>query len=543
MSGRRVLAEIGRDQDALCEEDRGALLFDLGLGTLQLDACVRTGDVALIVELRRWVGQSLFAPGNGAMTAIFAVNPHRVFLSRVRRVEVFQPIPPPDGKSPDGPHTHVLPRLLRHNRTHATTESLPQGWIPSAHFYPPHPARDALGQWHAFRRDRHTAFQELLGRYGDQHVIDVKRRVEEAVVAGKPPSCIATPADRFARATVRITLRQLRASAPNSPVLPTWLSVHDHLSRMSLMIQSESTHARADRTAGIDDDALERRQAIGERGWPGLKDKHGFDFVEPAASNCRNGVESGANDDLFFVELLPAPGPDNDIRRASDHGIGCDDTILGRLAPGKLGKDIDTAGDRDQLGDPGDAGNHRIIPFLKIDFRTITARFAPSPGAVEIGRKPLGQYVGALSRANDSAERAYHIKDPGDRALIERMNGNACADECSNNIRLQVGECKNEVRFESEDFGNIGRDECRDTRLLLARLRWPDGVARNADDAVLFAKQIECLGGFLGQADDSLRRIHPRPLSAPQPPKAVATQDLSAPRHISERKARRARLR
>jgi hypothetical protein len=228
MSGRTVLTEIGRDQDALREEDRGALLFDLGLGTLQLDACVRTGDAALIVELQRWVGQSLFASGNGALAAILAVNPHRVFLSRVGRVEVFQPIPPPDGKSPDGPHTHVLPRLLRHNRTHAATESLPQGWIPCAHFYPPHPARNALGQSHAFRTDRHTAFQKLLGRYGDQHAIDVKRRIEEAVAAGKPPSCIATPADRFARATVRIALRQLRASAPNSRVLPAWLSVHDH---------------------------------------------------------------------------------------------------------------------------------------------------------------------------------------------------------------------------------------------------------------------------------------------------------------------------
>jgi hypothetical protein len=228
MSSRTVLTEIGRDQDALREEVRGALLFDLGLGTLQLDACVRTDDAALIVELRRWVGQSLFASDNDAMAAILAVNPHRVFLSRVGRVEVFQPIPPPDGKSPDGPHTHVLPRLLRHNRTHAATESLPQGWVPCAHFYPPHPARNALGQSHAFQTGRHTAFQKLLARYGDQHVIDLKRRVEEAVAAGKPPCCIATLADRSARATVRVALRQLRESAPNSLVLPAWLSFHDH---------------------------------------------------------------------------------------------------------------------------------------------------------------------------------------------------------------------------------------------------------------------------------------------------------------------------
>ncbi len=46
-----------------------------------------------------------------AMAMILAANPHRVFLSRLGRIEVYQPIPPPSGKSPQGPHTHVLPQL------------------------------------------------------------------------------------------------------------------------------------------------------------------------------------------------------------------------------------------------------------------------------------------------------------------------------------------------------------------------------------------------------------------------------------------------
>jgi hypothetical protein len=188
MSGRVVLTEIGPDHDSLLAENRDDSLFDLGLGTLQLDACVRVGDPEIATHLRRWTGQSLFAPENGAMGVILAANPHRVFLSQLGRVEVFQPIPKPDGTSPQGPHTHVLPRLLRHKRTHGATEALPPGWIPCAHFYPPHPMRNAPGRESSIQAKRHKAFQELLSRYGDPELLDIKRRVIEAINASTPPS-------------------------------------------------------------------------------------------------------------------------------------------------------------------------------------------------------------------------------------------------------------------------------------------------------------------------------------------------------------------
>ncbi len=229
MNQRSVLSEIGPDRNALRAEDRSATLFDLGLGALQLDACVRSSDEAVVAALRRWVGQSLFAPRSGAMSAILAANPHRVFLSRVGRVEVYQRIPPPDGKSPDGPHTHVLPMLLRHKRTHAATEAVPAGWIPCAHFYPPHPIRDAFGHRRSFDTERHAAFQTLLARYGDRQIVDIKRRVVEAVAAGRGPPDVGIAADRFARAAVRVALRQLQAVKPGSPALAAWLSAHDRL--------------------------------------------------------------------------------------------------------------------------------------------------------------------------------------------------------------------------------------------------------------------------------------------------------------------------
>jgi hypothetical protein len=212
MSSRTVLTEVGPDSDALREEDRSAVLFDLGLGALQIDACVRSADPEVVAALRGWVGRPLFATDNGAMRMIFASNPHRVFTSLIGRVEVFQPIPPPDGKSPDGPHTHVVPKLLRSGRSHAATEPLPVGWIPCAHFYPPNPLRDGNGHCRPFRRDCHEAFQILLSRYGDPRLLAIKLRVAEAVRAGEQPSTTQLCDDRHGRAALRVALRQLRAS-------------------------------------------------------------------------------------------------------------------------------------------------------------------------------------------------------------------------------------------------------------------------------------------------------------------------------------------
>ncbi len=227
MSRRTALTEVGPDRDALRAADRDAVLFDLGLGVLQIDACVRSGDPAVVAALRSCAGKSLFAAGNGAMSVILSSNPHRIFASRLGRIEVFQPIPTPDGKSPSGPHTHVLPKLLAHGRTHAVTEPLPAGWIPCVHFYPPHPVRDKLGRPRPFQRERHAAFQILLADYGEPQLVELKRRVTQSVMAGHEPSVISVAGDRFARATVRVALRQLQASDQSSVALAAWLSAHD----------------------------------------------------------------------------------------------------------------------------------------------------------------------------------------------------------------------------------------------------------------------------------------------------------------------------
>jgi hypothetical protein len=231
MSRRTVLTELDADHEALRPEHRRSVLFDLGLGARQADLCVRIGDPDTVAELRRHCGRSVFDPSSRAMGVLLETSPHRVFISRIGRIEVYQSIPPASGKSPDGPHTHVLPKLLKSGRTHAATEPIPEGWIPCAHLYPKHPTREGCAP-ESFDVAGHDAFQRMIGSFGLADSLAIKRRVVDAVKAGEPPSALAMSAlaiaqDRHGRTNVRIALRQLKAAGYASPILQAWLAKFD----------------------------------------------------------------------------------------------------------------------------------------------------------------------------------------------------------------------------------------------------------------------------------------------------------------------------
>ena len=197
MGERTVVTELGPDTEAIRPQDRGAILFDLGIGKAQSDICVRTADPRTIELLREACGKSLFAHGHGIAAQMPALSPHRVFRSKVARVEVYQPIPPPDGKTPDGPHTHVRPNLVKHRRSHAATVPVPGGWLPVRWLFPPHPLQRASGTAIPFDKSRYDTFQELLQRFGDPETLSGKAAAGEAAVS-----------TRAARLGFRIAQRQ-----------------------------------------------------------------------------------------------------------------------------------------------------------------------------------------------------------------------------------------------------------------------------------------------------------------------------------------------
>jgi hypothetical protein len=139
---------------------------------------------------------------------------------------VYQPVPPPDGTSPMGPHTHVLPKLMREERTHAATVPIPEGWVPCAHLYPAHPMRDARGDARPFDDDAHQRFQRLLMQLGEPQLWQLKGRVEASLEQGVDLTLDSNSLSRHERATVRVALRQ-RAAGRASVPLPAWATAFD----------------------------------------------------------------------------------------------------------------------------------------------------------------------------------------------------------------------------------------------------------------------------------------------------------------------------
>lgn len=136
------LIDLGPDVDALAPGGREQRLFDLGIGPFRSRFCIRTGDPGLIGDLdgragRRW--PDLLA---GAGRRILEVSPTRVVTTPIGRAEVFTPIPPPGGRSPDGPHTHLLPAHLAAGRETPPGIDLPEALVPCAIFYPGQAAPD-----------------------------------------------------------------------------------------------------------------------------------------------------------------------------------------------------------------------------------------------------------------------------------------------------------------------------------------------------------------------------------------------------------------
>ncbi|KQT59865.1 hypothetical protein ASG52_19150 [Methylobacterium sp. Leaf456] len=208
MSRRGVVTELGPDREAARERDRDAVLFDLGLDLLAVDACVRTSDPEAIACLRSGVGQPLFDHANPIGRHLVAMRPHRVFLARVGRIEVYAPIPGPGGTSPEGPHTHVLPKLLRSGRTHAAATPIPAGWVPFAALHPAHPYKDMMGQRIAFDAARYEAFQVLLDRWGDPDLLAIKRGGEH-----RPDGPVSSRHAQGARRVAEVQARILRGEA------------------------------------------------------------------------------------------------------------------------------------------------------------------------------------------------------------------------------------------------------------------------------------------------------------------------------------------
>ncbi len=72
----------------------------------------------------------------------------RVCISALGRIEVYQHIPPAGRhvRTPEGPHTHLLLRLLKAGRGHAADTPIPPGFVACLTLYPVSPPAHPPGR-------------------------------------------------------------------------------------------------------------------------------------------------------------------------------------------------------------------------------------------------------------------------------------------------------------------------------------------------------------------------------------------------------------
>ena len=68
----------------------------------------------------------------------------------------------------------------------------------------------------------------MMAACGDPAALATKRRVVDAVLAGEPPTAVAS--DRHGRISVRIALRQMKSQGHASAALSAWLASFDSAS-------------------------------------------------------------------------------------------------------------------------------------------------------------------------------------------------------------------------------------------------------------------------------------------------------------------------
>lgn len=222
-----TVSYLGADTAALRPEHADASLFDLGVGLGHVRVCVRTRDEKLCEALNSLEGGSLFGPtGARAMELVLKTSPHRIVVSPLGRIEVYSSIPAPTDRSPAGPHTHVLPRLLAAGRTHGANAPIPGGLQPALMLHPRSPWRDAAGRPTAFDRGLDQDFERLLASFGLPEDKEVRAATEAAVLAGTDPGTHSWPRTRRGRAEARITLRRL-AQRLGANAVADWRRLYD----------------------------------------------------------------------------------------------------------------------------------------------------------------------------------------------------------------------------------------------------------------------------------------------------------------------------
>ncbi|MBY4639905.1 hypothetical protein K6L44_07865 [Gluconacetobacter entanii] len=132
-------------------------------------------------------------------------------LSPAGRLEVYQPIPAPDGDSPLGAHTHLLPKLVRLKRPCSALDPIPEGWQPFLTLHPAAPFRPSDDDSHDYDQLADLSFLPLLEEFGMEEDLRVSGTFQAHVRQHGTPENLKIPATRRGRARMHIELLRMAA--------------------------------------------------------------------------------------------------------------------------------------------------------------------------------------------------------------------------------------------------------------------------------------------------------------------------------------------
>src|SRR5262249_46458712 len=146
------------------------------------------------------------------------------------------------------------------------------------------------------------------------------------------------------------------------------------------------------------------------------------ELVNLAPLPRRHPLPTGAARDGVAVHRVATPRGQDELGIPADDFVGRHDALARARTVPQLGKDIAAPGDLDELRDPADAGNERIVPLLEVHARTmrpharvLTDLLHLVPDVLdEAARRPL-----AAERAADHEHGAQHVFE---RALVRAQH-------------------------------------------------------------------------------------------------------------------------
>lgn len=172
LSNRKKLTHLTQYNDG---QDKGEL-WDLGIGNETLDACIIAKDTHTNNLLRQKEEEHILDDPN-FLRGLVECSPVRLFKSKFAFIKVRQKIPQENKDEVDGPHTHLLPPIIKSGK-HLQTP-IPDNMIPIIQADPFGSVIDGNGSFHKWMGFEQDKFQNFLQKYGDSHYVSLKQITKE----------------------------------------------------------------------------------------------------------------------------------------------------------------------------------------------------------------------------------------------------------------------------------------------------------------------------------------------------------------------------